>query len=73
MQLPREVRRSMLLTKRQVCRKLKLSESTIAKLIRTGELAVVRPSERAVRIADVDLARFIEERRHAGSPGGEKR
>lgn len=41
---------------------LALSRSSILRLIARGELRVIRPTGRAVRITDDELERFVRER-----------
>ena len=51
-----------LLRKEQAREGLGISRPTLDRMIRRGDLAVVRVSERAVRIAESELRRFVERR-----------
>jgi excisionase family DNA binding protein len=57
---------NLLLTKREVARRLGLSEASVERVILRGELPVVKVSQRAVRIPGSAVEAFIEERTHRG-------
>jgi excisionase family DNA binding protein len=54
-----------LLVIEEVARRLALSIRTVRTLIALGKLPVIRVGARAIRIAESDLAAFIEARRVA--------
>jgi len=58
---------NLLMTKREVARRLGLSEASVERVILRGELPVVKVSQRAVRIPGSAVEAFIEERtQHRG-------
>jgi excisionase family DNA binding protein len=52
-----------LLSVEKVAELLDLSESSVLRLIRRGELACVRPSARKVKIEESEIAAFIQRKR----------
>lgn len=55
--------RARLSTVAEVADQLAVSVRTVRTLIALGELAVIRVGARAIRVAESDLAAFIESRR----------
>ncbi len=56
-----------LMTVPDVAAHLKVSQMTVRRLIAAESLAHVRLGEGSIRVAESDLAQFIEERRRPGS------
>jgi excisionase family DNA binding protein len=54
-----------LLTLGEVSRRLRISPRSLARLVASGDLRVVRLSARVVRIRPADLDAYIESRRSA--------
>jgi len=60
----------LLLTVEAVAKTLGVSVRSVRTLIALGELPVVRVGARAIRIAETDLAAFIQVRRREARPKG---
>jgi excisionase family DNA binding protein len=63
-----------LLTIAQAAEMLALSESSVRRIIRRGELREIRPTSKAIRVEEGDVIRFIAERTcSSGLPAGPER